>query len=166
MGAYDDVFVALDAAGVRYVVVGGVAVVLRGHARLTVDLDLVVDLAEEAAHATVDALLSLGLLPRLPVDPHEFADAAKRRDWIDNRNLQVFSFYDPGNPLREVDVFAEHPLAFDELHADASAVMLGGVRVPVASVAHLILMKRSAGRPQDLEDIAALMALPKQANGD
>jgi len=39
------VFEALNGARVRYVVVGGVAVVLHGHARLTTDLDLVVDLA-------------------------------------------------------------------------------------------------------------------------
>jgi hypothetical protein len=43
------VFEALDAARVRYVVVGGLAVVLHGHARLTADLDLMIDLASEPA---------------------------------------------------------------------------------------------------------------------
>jgi hypothetical protein len=49
VGLYDDVFAALHRAGVRFVVVGGVAVVLQGHIRTTVDLDLVVDLAADAA---------------------------------------------------------------------------------------------------------------------
>ena len=49
MSVYDDVFRSLTAAGVSFVVVGGVAVVLHGHARMTVDLDLVIDLADIAA---------------------------------------------------------------------------------------------------------------------
>lgn len=159
MSLYDDVFRALDDAGVRYVVVGGVAVVLRGHARLTVDVDLVLDLAHDNALRAVDALLGCGLMPRLPVDAHEFADEATRRDWIENRNLMVFSFFDPTDQLRVIDVFAESPLPFEELFADAESIQLEDGRVRVASVRHLIQMKRAAGRPKDLEDIAALERL-------
>jgi hypothetical protein len=45
------------------------------------------------------------------------------------------------------------------LLADASVLDVGGVPVPVASRRHLIAMKRAAGRPQDLADIAALEQL-------
>lgn len=159
VGTYDEVFAALDRADIRYVVVGGVAVVLHGHARMTVDLDLVVDLERDAARAAVDALLSLGLQPRLPVDPHDFAETDTRQVWIDTRNLQVFSFYDPTNPMREVDLFAAYPMAFEDLVSDASRVHVGGVSVPVASLEHLISMKQAAARPQDLSDVAALLAL-------
>ncbi len=38
---FEPIFDALNEGGVRYVVVGGFAVVLHGHVRLTVDLDLV-----------------------------------------------------------------------------------------------------------------------------
>lgn len=159
VGLYDDVFAALDAAAVRYVVVGGVAVVLQGHPRMTVDLDLVVELETQPARKSVQALLTLGFVPRLPVDPLSFADEQTRRGWVEGRNLQVFSFYDPASPLREVDLFADYPLPFEELHRDARTVLLGGVAVPVASVAHLIAMKTVAGRPQDRADIAALTAV-------
>ena len=40
---------ALEVAGVRYVLVGGLAVLLHGIDRLTADIDLVVDLAPEQA---------------------------------------------------------------------------------------------------------------------
>jgi len=159
VAGYDDVFAALHSAGVRYVVVGGMAVLLQGHARLTVDLDVVVDLDAEQAHAAVSALTGLGLQPRLPVAASDFADPEKRRVWIEERNLQVFSFYDPDEPMREVDVFAREPLPFQELLADATVVTIGGVPVPVASRRHLVAMKREAARPQDLADIAALEAL-------
>lgn len=166
MGVYDEVFAALDQAGVRYVVVGGVAVVLQGHPRMTVDLDLVIDLEHEQALIAVEALLSLGMLPRLPVEARDFADEATRSAWMQTRNLQVFSFYDPSKPLREVDVFADYPLEFETLLAEASVVELDGIRVHVASVQHLIQMKQQAGRPQDVADVAALSALLDADHGD
>lgn len=156
---YEDVFAALNAAGVSYVVVGGVAVLLQGHARLTVDLDLVIDLAAASARKAIDALVGLGLQPRLPVDPRDFADEAVRADWVATRNLQVFSLFDPRDPLREVDVFATYPLPFDQLRDAAVVVSVGQQAVPVASVEHLIEMKRRAGRALDLDDVDALVRL-------
>ena len=161
-GVYDDVFAALHRADVRFVVVGGTAVVLQGHARTTVDLDLVVDLGADRARAAVDALVALGLRPRLPVPATDFADDEVRRGWVEQRHLQVFSFWDPQHPWREVDLFAEEPLPLDDLLADARRVVLGGAPVAVASRAHLVEMKRRAGRPQDLADVAALEALDER----
>ena len=157
MTLYRDVFEALERAGVRHVVVGGYAVVLQGHVRTTVDLDLVIDLAVEPAEAAMAALVGVGLLPRLPVDANDFADPETRRDWVENRNLQDFSLYDPHNPLREVDVFATDPLPFEELLERSVLKHVDGVAVRVASVDDLIVMKTKAGRPQDLE---ALQGLP------
>ncbi|MFP5218505.1 MAG: hypothetical protein ACLGIG_02030 [Actinomycetes bacterium] len=155
-GLYDDVHSALHAAGVRYVVVGGTAVVLQGHARMTLDLDLVVDLAEPQARAAMAAITATGMLPRLPVRAEDFADPELRRGWHENRNLLVFSFFDPSSPLRELDVFVKEPVPFDELYDEADVVRIGGVPVRVASVRHLIDMKTEAGRPVDLQDVAVL----------
>lgn len=161
MRGYTRVFSALNEAEISYVVVGGVAVVLQGHARLTVDLDLVVDLAAEPASRAVDVLLGLGFLPRLPVDAHDFAEAAVREQWVQQRHLQVFSMHHPDDPLLEVDLFASYPLPFDELLSSADQLDVAGVRVPVASVAHLVALKRAAGRPRDLEDVEALLRLER-----
>lgn len=161
MGLYDDVYAALHAAGVRFVVVGGTAVVLHGHARMTVDLDLVVDLEVDNALAAVDALTSLGLLPRLPVDPRDFADAAIRTVWVEQRHLLVFSFFDPVSPAREIDLFATMPVPFAGLHSDAVERTISGVPIRIASREHLIEMKRAAGRTQDLADIEFLQTLPR-----
>lgn len=159
MPGYREVFAALAAEQVAYVVVGGTAVVLQGHARMTVDLDLVVDLSPGGVRRALSALLGLGLQPRLPVDPYDFADPRIREQWRTQRNVTVFSLYDPADPFREVGLFAAEPLPFAELAAAASIVDIGGVPVPVASVEHLIAMKRAVGRPRDLEDVAALERL-------
>lgn len=156
---YLDVLTALDAAGVRYVVVGGVAVTLQGHMRATVDLDLVIDLLTENVSTAVEALQGLGLVPRLPVPASSLADEATRREWVEERNLTVFSMHDPLDPRREVDLFADPPIDPVELLARADRMRLGTLSVPVASRGDLIAMKRLAGRPQDLADVAALEAL-------
>ncbi len=67
--------------------------------------------------------------------------------------------HDPDNPLREVDLLASSHIPYAELAAKADVLTIEGVSVPVASLAHLLAMKRLAGRPQDLADIAALSAL-------
>src|SRR5436305_11690823 len=102
MGLYDDVYAAFDAAGVRYVVVGGMAVVMSGHVRATVDLDVVVDLDPAPAGRAMRALEELGLLPRVPIRPQDFADPAVRESWRADKHMQVLSFYDPRHPAREV----------------------------------------------------------------
>ena len=156
---FEPVLAALDAANVRFVVVGGVAVVLHGHPRMTGDLDLVIDLTAEPAARAVAALVGLGMEPRLPVDPHTFADPDVRRSWAEDRNLTVFTMLDPREPLLEVDLFAESPIPFEELWEQAFVVQLEGQAIRIASIDHLITMKEAAGRPQDLADVAALEAL-------
>lgn len=49
---------------------------------------------------------------------------------------------------------ADH--AYAVLGADAVDAEVEGVRVRICSLAHLRAMKRAAGRPQDLQDLADL----------
>jgi hypothetical protein len=156
MAVFEPLFDALNGAGVRYVVVGGLAVVLHGHARLTADVDLIVDLETEQALRTIDALVEMGMQPRVPVDPRDFADPSVRDSWILERGMQVFSMFDPSNPLRAVDLFVDHPIPFEDLWARADEVELSRTTVRVASIPDLIHLKRLAGRPLDESDIAHL----------
>lgn len=154
-----DLLAALNDAGVSYVVVGGVAVVLRGHARMTVDLDLALDLAAENILNTLDVLRAENLVPRLPVPPEQFADEELRRTWVEQRNLVAFTLHDPSDALREVDLLAVSPVPFETLVAGSDVMEIDGVPVRVASVEHLLTMKRSSARPQDIADIEALSRL-------
>ena len=156
MSLFLPIFRALNDAGARYVVVGGFAVVLHGHARLTADIDLIVDLEREEALKVIGALSRRGFVPRAPVRGQAFADAESRRSWIEEKNMKVFSLYDPARPLVAVDLFVEHPIDFEELYARSEVIEVGGVGVRTAALSDLIALKRLAGRPEDLRDIEAL----------
>jgi hypothetical protein len=146
-------------ANVRYVLVGGLAVLLHGVDRLTADIDVVIDLAPEQAAKAIDALLNLGFKASAPVDPRLFSNEGVRRRWRDQSGMLVLSFWDPQHHCPTVDIFADYPMDFDLLCKDAVRVWLSGTPVPVASIEHLIAIKRAAGRPKDLDDAARLVDL-------
>jgi hypothetical protein len=162
MKLFGPLFSALNAAGVRYVVVGGLATVLHGYARLTADVDLIIDLAPEQARRVMEVLRSLGFTPRAPVDSFDFAVPERRRSWIEEKGMRVFSMLDTKHPMREVDLFVEHPLDFEQLLRDSVIMDLDETTVRVASIPHLIQLKRLAGRPQDRLDIEALEEILKR----
>lgn len=163
---FEPIIEALNRNEVRYVVVGGVAVVLHGHARLTADLDLAVDLSRAEAKKAIDTLVGIGLRPRAPVEPSGFADPETRARWIAEQGMQVFSMWDPANPMRSVDLFADNPVDFEELWARSELLPLLATTVRVASIPDLIRLKRLAGRPEDLLDIEALEAIMERRQGD
>ncbi len=160
-GDIERLLTQLSDAGVRYLVVGGVAVVLHGYLRATADLDLVVDLDPRNVTVAVDLLENLGFRPRPPVSIRSFANAEERERWIEEKNLQVFSLWHPEKPGFEVDLFVRQPFDFAAAFARASVATLGSTAVYVASIDDLVAMKRTAGRARDKEDIEALLALQK-----
>lgn len=156
----ESLFAALNEGGGRYVLVGGLAVVLHGHLRATGDVDLVVDLAPEQVNRTLAALEQAGFRPYVPVAASEFADPARRAEWIRDKAMLVFSLR-PREGVPLVDLFLEPPLAFDQLWEGSVVITMRGVPVRVVALNDLIELKRLAGRPEDLADAAALEELKR-----
>jgi hypothetical protein len=158
----EPIFSALNEAGIRYLVVGGLAAVLHGHARLTSDVDMIIDLEPDQARKAMEVLVNLGFQPRAPVDAGDFADPAVRAAWMAEKGMRVFSMWDPKNPMVEIDLFVDHPILFEELWTESEIMALNETTARVVSAQHLIQLKRLAGRPQDLQDAEALEAIQKE----
>lgn len=153
---FESIFECLNAAGGRYVVVGDVAVVLRGVDRITADVDLVVELTQSNATAAIETLLAAGFHAKIPVDPRGFADPDIRRRWIADKGMQVMNFWDPSGERPDVDLFVDYPLDFESLYTNSDDVVLQRTHCRIASAEHLIRMKLAAGRDKDISDIKAL----------
>ena len=149
---------ALNAAGVRYVFAGGLAVIAHGYLRLTQDIDLVIDLERENLLAGLKALEELGYQPRLPVSLEQFADAETRTAWVQEKNMLVFPLWQPALPNgMTVDVFVECPFDFEEEFKKAKWMdFKAGEKAPFVGLECLVRMKKEAARPKDLADIDQL----------
>ena len=79
--------------------------------------------------------------------------------------MKAFTFWNPDKPYEEVDVLVDIPLEFEEIEREKVVVEARGIRIPLASINHLIKMKETAGREQDKADIEALKKI-KRLMGD
>jgi hypothetical protein len=136
---------------VDYVVVGGIAAIRHGSRRATFDLDIVPAPTRAnydrlaAALEQIDAHLrgvDAHLLDLDPRDPKTLASGADLGLATDLGILDVLQ------DLVAVD--------YGQLRARAEPARLGDQEIQVANVDDLIAMKLRAGRPIDLQDIAAI----------
>jgi hypothetical protein len=158
---------ALEGEGVRYLIAGGLAVNAHGVLRFTKDLDLVIQLIPENISRAFSALEGLGYRPSVPVTATQFADAEQRREWLEQKGMQVLQFWSDSHRETPVDVFVDEPFSFDEEYERALLKPLyGTVAVRFVSLPTLIKMKREVGRPEDLNDIEQLSKLTDELSDE
>ena len=151
---------ALNGAGARYLIVGGLAVAAHGYGRLTFDVDLVVELQPDNVRRALDALTVLGYRPLIPVKVEDFADAAKRETWIREKHVVVFQLCSEQHRETQIDLFVTEPFDFEAEYASAKIWELEpGLPARFVRIETLIQMKEAAAREKDLEDIRQLRLL-------
>ncbi len=156
------IFAALNAADVKYLVVGGLAVVAHGYERLTRDVDLVIQLDPPNIIRGLEALLSISYVPSIPTTPEDFADPVRREKWRVEKHMIVLKLWSDEHKRTPIDIFVYEPFDFDAEYAvAASHEIRPGVYAPVVTYRTLTDMKRAAGRPQDLADLADLSTIQK-----
>jgi hypothetical protein len=158
-------FDTLNASGARYVVVGGLASLLHGVGRTTVDVDIALDFATDSAAAAIDALTAGGYRAAAPVDAHDLGNPGARARWQRDNSMVVFSLWDSRNMQPTLDILLDPVVPFVELQRDATSMSIHGTTVPVASISHLIQLKQHSGRAQDLADIEVLRRIQQQKGG-
>ncbi len=143
------IFAVLAERDVEYVVVGGLAVQVHGHVRTTNDLDLIPEPSRQNLVRLVDSLHDLGA---------RVLNSGSEDIAIDAGMLPRAPLWQFATDAGDIDVLHDAPGAVDfvELRGRALEVQLGDLRIPFAGREDLIRMKRAAGRPVDISDIAAL----------
>ena len=141
---------ALTAGKLRYAVVGGHAVALHGAVRGTVGVDIVLAWEKKNLQRAERALNGIGLISRLPVGADEVFNF--RDEYIKNRNLIAWNFYNRQNPTEQLDIV----ITYDLKGKRSKRIETADGPVVILSRKDLIEMKRASGRPQDIEDISAL----------
>jgi hypothetical protein len=150
---------------VRYLIVGGLAVVAHGYVHATVAMDLVIAFGDGNERRAVAALKTLGYQPRIPEPIESYADPTKREGWARDQDMRVFTVQKEES---EVDLFLHIPFDFDQAYAQAmwtTAKDDARIRVPFIDLGRLLAMKRAAGRAKDRVDIENLLAVAEEALG-
>ena len=150
-----EILAVLDAHGVHYVLIGGLAAVLHGAPHVTTDVDVVPEEAKRNLERLCAALKQLGARIRVTGEPegvpfdHSGESLARVRIW----NLQTY--------LGDLDLTFEPSgtSGYDDLARDAVPMYVHGISVPVASLADVIRSKEAAGRPRDRAALPALREL-------
>jgi hypothetical protein len=157
LGSFETLAAALERAGVRYIVAGGLAVNAHGYVRYTKDVDLVIQLGSDNVVRAFDALASLGYRATVPIVAAQFADPVQREGWIREKGMRVLNFQSDQHRFAPVDVFVSEPFAFEDEHEKAlQGEIAPGLVVRFVSLGTLIAMKEAAGRPNDLDDVQHL----------
>ena len=138
---------ALSEAGLEYVIVGGVAAIIHGRIRSTVDLDVVIRLNPSDA-STVKKLASAFRRNDLDVLEHEIISSLKEKSH--------FSVFDTRSPLR-VDAKGVYTSLDSMALENRKETEILGLKVWVASPEDVIIGKLTYGSPQDIEDAASII---------
>jgi hypothetical protein len=142
---YKDLLSAFGAHGVKYLIVGGYAVIFHAQPRFTNDLDLFIKADSANAQAIYAALAEFGAALQ-GIRPEDFTDRS--------------SFFRFGRDPHGFDILPEIPgVNFDaawerrvEILVDATS----GLKANFISADDLIASKLASARPQDIADVEAI----------
>ena len=155
LASFEAIVDALNAAGVRFIVVGGLAVNAHGCLRFTNDVDLVIQLSKRGIVSAFHALEQIDYRPSNPVTAEDFSDATQREMWRREKGMRVLKMWSDAHRETPLDIFVYEPFDFD---AEYGRALVREDEIPArfASIPALIAMKQAADRPQDRIDIEKL----------
>jgi hypothetical protein len=138
---------------IPYAIVGGYALALHGAPRGTIDIDFIIKWNLKNLKKTEEIFKKLNLISRIPVTAKEIYNF--KDEYIKNKNLIAWNFYNPKNLNEQVDIIISENL--EDYKTKKIKTNFGNIII--ISLKDLIKMKKKSNRPQDIEDIKALKRL-------
>lgn len=156
MTDFERLLETLNAGGVRFIIVGGLAATIHGSTRLTQDIDIVYERSDENIER-----LTAALRPHQP-----YPRGAPRNlpfDWS-AATIQRGLNFTLTTVLGDIDLLGEITGGggYEDLVSHSIEVELFGYTCRCVDLPWLIRTKRAAGRPRDFEVIAELEALMEE----
>ena len=140
MSSIDGIFKALNKAKVKYVLIGGLASVLHGAPRTTVDIDIAVEPRKKNLEALIKALVIAGLDPE--TDNIDDILGQGGVTFTNDRTIDVLT--------------STKGIGFSDIRKRKETVKYKGVLIPIISKKDQITMLKAVGREEDLKDIEFL----------
>jgi predicted nucleotidyltransferase len=141
---------ALKKEKVNYMIVGGYAVNFHGYSRNTVDIDLIIKFTLANLKKVERLLEEVGMVSRLPIDAISIFKF--RDEYIKNRSLIAWNFYNENDPTDQVDILINHDIS----DFKTEKFLVDNLELKVISKEDLLKMKKESGRAKDLLDIKEL----------
>lgn len=139
----------LNREGVKYVVVGGCAVILHGYYRTTHDIDLLVDSSPE----------NIRKLKKVLQEIFQSDEVSEIRD-VDISEYAVVRFAPESGEI-VIDLIGKiGKIDFELAAQDIEELKLEGIKIPVCGLSTLIETKKGV-RPKDKEDLLFLLGKKK-----
>ena len=156
---------ALDAEGVRYVIIGGTAAAIGGASHVTFDLDI----TPARDEANLDRVAAA--LRRLDARVWGLPDGAADSFLLDGKTLANGSSWKFRTAHGELDVVLDPDgtRGFEDLRRGAATTEVYGLTLLVASLEDVIRSKEAAGRERDravLDDLRRTLELKRRREQD
>ena len=152
---FSELLARLHAAKVRYVLIGGLAMILHGSAHVTQDIDISYARDPENYEALSNVLKSIHA--RLRNAPPDLPFLLDSQTFRNTQNLTLETEFGSFDLLGQISGIS----SFDELYKGSTETLIDDVPVRIASLDDLIKMKRAANRPKDQNHLMELEAMRK-----
>ncbi|HLC86526.1 MAG TPA: hypothetical protein VJG30_04535 [Candidatus Nanoarchaeia archaeon] len=160
---YHKLLEELTEEGIEYLAIGGVAIVLTGYIRDTIDLDLFVNLEDSNLKKVIDFFTKKGYVPMVPVAMQDILNPENRRRWYEEKGMKAFMMHKPDDPFSKVGLLIySGGVEFEAAYQRRQTVRTDKIKIFIAPIDDLIELKKSTGRDKDLVDLKILRKLKEQ----
>jgi predicted nucleotidyltransferase len=132
----------LEDNGVRYLLIGGYAVIMHGHPRFTSDLDLVVSPSEGNVSRLIKSLQEFGFAGPALQSSVFTSPRSLVRLGVEPIKIEILNYIEGAD--------------FDAALDRAETRLVEDIRIKLISLTDLLANKQAVGRPQDLVDVIKL----------
>ncbi|MBI4025966.1 MAG: hypothetical protein HY360_13350 [Verrucomicrobia bacterium] len=145
---YEGLLEKLSREQVKFIVVGGAAVILNGYHRLTLDVDLLLESSRENLERLIAILSTFGEGYARELKPEDFRP--------EEGSIRVADIFD-------IDLFVQMKgLKYEDMIAAAKQTLIENQPVPFLNPTQLIALKKDSYREKDQLDVRALTIILRE----